>query len=146
MDETLDVLLIEDNSTDADLTLRALLKKDKNLVVKHIDDGEEALDFILSQGAYSDRFPGPTPKLILMDLQLPKINGTEILKEIKNNEKTRIIPVVMLTSSSHPEDVLDCYSNGANAYMVKPMDFDSYILQVSKAVHFWLDINYSPGY
>ncbi|HYG40948.1 MAG TPA: response regulator [Cytophagales bacterium] len=146
MDDLLDVLLIEDNSTDADLTMRALKKKNNGLKIKHVEDGAEALDFIFSQGVYSNRNPSFLPKLILMDLQLPRINGHEVLKQIKNNERTRKTPIVILTSSSHLQDVMECYSNGANAYMVKPMDFEEYILQVSSAVHFWLEINYLPTY
>jgi two-component system, response regulator len=140
MDDNFDVLLVEDSATDADLTLRALRKNNKTLTIKHIEDGEEALNFIFARPTQS------APRLILMDLQLPKLNGTEILKEIKNNDKTKMIPVVMLTSSNQPDDVMNCYSLGANAYMVKPLDFDVYISQVATAIQFWLDINCLPGH
>jgi two-component system, response regulator len=147
--ELIDILLIEDNFSDADLTIRltirALKKGDPNLSITHLEDGAAALDYIFSQGDYSN-VPTRKPKLILLDLQLPKIGGHEVLKEIKMNEKTRIIPVIILTSSSHPKDVQSCYHSGANAYMVKPLDFDEYMNHVSEIVRFWLRVNYLPTY
>ena len=146
MDEVLDVLLVEDNYTDADLTMRALKKNGKKINIKHVEDGAEALDFIFSTGIYSQRNPQLLPRLVLLDLQLPKINGHDVLRQLKTNDKTCLIPTVILTSSNHISDVMDCYKSGANAYVVKPLDFDDYINQVSAAVNFWLEINYLPPY
>jgi len=141
-----DILLIEDNSTDADLTLRALKQRNINLNILHIEDGAEAIDFIFSQGVYEERLGKGFPKLILMDLQLPKINGQEVLRKIKESSLAKVIPTVILTSSNHRKDVIECYQLGANAYMVKPLDFEEYIQQIGKAVDFWIDANYCPIY
>lgn len=141
-----DILLVEDNSTDADLTFRAIKERYSSLNVLHIEDGAEALDFIFSQGSYSDTKGLSLPKLILMDLQLPKINGQEVLQHIKQNATTKVVPIVILTSSNHEKDVMECYQAGANGYMVKPLDFNDYISQVSKAIEFWIDVNHLPNY
>jgi CheY-like chemotaxis protein len=137
-----DILLIEDNSADADLTIRALNKKNANLNIMHFEDGAEALDYIFFEGIYRGTTRESCLKLILMDLQLPKINGQVVLNRIKLNKETKMIPTVILTSSNLHKDVIECYQLGANGYMVKPLDFEDYIQQISKAVDFWIDINY----
>ena len=138
---TAEILLIEDNASDADLTLRALKKKNLHFNTIHFDDGAEALEAILSQLHSGGR---QFPHLILLDLKLPGLSGKEILGELKNNKKTRMIPVVMLTSSNQLSDVMECYQLGANAYIVKPLDFVEYISLVSEAASFWLNMNYMP--
>lgn len=141
-----DVLLIEDNFTDADLTLRALKKRNVSLNVVHLEDGVQALDYLFPQGSFSEGEKENFPKLILMDLQLPKINGHEVLKRIKQSEATKMIPILIFTSSNQQKDILECYQSGTNGYMVKALDFEEYIQQISKAVDFWIDINYTANY
>jgi two-component system response regulator len=139
-----DILLIEDNSTDADLTLRALKLKNLHLSVTHVEDGVEALDFIFRKGSFENRLSEHLPKLILMDLKLPKMDGPNVLKEIKRNEITKAIPVVILTSSNQESDIRECYRLGANAYIVKPLEFEDYLHQISSAAYFWMNINCLP--
>jgi two-component system response regulator len=142
---TADILLIEDNLNDADLTLRALKKRNLHVNTVHFDDGAEALEAISRQlddqeGTGCKQFP----HLILLDLKLPGLGGKEILSVLKRNEATRMVPVVMLTSSNQLCDVKECYQLGANAYIVKPVDFTEYINAVAEAASFWLSINYLP--
>ena len=142
---TADILLIEDNPNDADLTLRALKKKNLHVNVVHFDDGREALEAIFGQlndreGTSGKQFP----HLIFLDLKLPGLSGKEVLSELKKNGKTRIIPIVILTSSNQPSDVMECFQLGANAYIVKPLDFTEYVNLISEAAFFWLKINYMP--
>lgn len=143
--DTADILLIEDNKSDADLTLRALKKKNLHLNVFHFEDGAEALEAIFSRlegkAGFNSR---PFPRLILLDLKLPGMQGKDILRELKGNEKTSMIPVVVLTSSNQQIDVSDCYRLGSNAYIVKPLDFDKYMDLVSEAAFFWMQVNYMP--
>lgn len=141
-----DILLIEDNIADADFTLRALKQKDNSLKILHVEDGAEALDFIFCEGSYSNLERNRYPKIILMDLQLPKVSGIEVLRRIKGTKITQLLPVVILTSSNHQADVLDCYQLGANAYMVKSLDFKQYVQQISTMVSFWMDVNYLPNF
>lgn len=138
-----DILLIEDNGADADLTLRALRQCRPELKVMHIEDGAEALEFMFSVSR-NDEAAFAFPRLILMDLLLPKVNGQEILRAVKANDATKMIPVVVLTSSGHQRDVTECYMLGANAYMVKPLDFNEHIRQMSKVIDFWFDVNQYP--
>lgn len=143
--DTADILLVEDNLTDAELTMRALKKKDLHLNVIHFEDGAEALKAIFSRLDEHTELNGKHfPQLILLDLKLPGMHGKEILRELKGNEKTRMIPVVILTSSNQQSDVTDCYQLGSNAYIVKPLDFEEYMSKVSKAAFFWMHVNYMP--
>lgn len=143
--DTADILLIEDNYSDADLTLRALKKKNLHLKVVHFEDGAEALEALFSRlGEKAERSGRYIPHLILLDLKLPGMHGKEILKELKRHSKTKMIPVVVLTSSNQQRDVSECYQLGCNAYIVKPMDFEEYMCRVSEAAFFWMQINYMP--
>lgn len=143
--DTADILLIEDNKSDADLTLRALKKKNLHLNVIHFEDGAEALEAIFSRLKDKAGFNGRYfPRLILLDLKLPGMHGKDILRELKGNEKTSMIPVVVLTSSNQQSDVSDCYRLGSNAYIVKPLDFEKYMCLVSEAAFFWTQVNYMP--
>lgn len=139
-----EILFIEDNHQEADLTIRSLRKHNLTNNLKHIADGPEALDFIFARGTYGDRKESENPKLILLDLKLPKVDGLEILRQLKANEKTRIIPVVVLTSSAEVKDVIESYKLGANSYVVKPVNFESFGKAVSELGLYWLLLNHHP--
>lgn len=139
-----EILFIEDNPHEAELTIRSLKQHNLANKLKHIDDGEEALDFIFSKGKYGANQGFQQPKMILLDLKLPKVDGLEILRQVKGDESTRRIPVVVLTSSKEERDIVESYKLGANSYIVKPVNFDS----LSKAVYevglYWIILNQSP--
>ncbi|MDD5036338.1 MAG: response regulator [Methylococcaceae bacterium] len=142
--EAVNILLVEDNATDAELTMRALKK---NKLANHlvwVKDGAEALEFIYATGAYAARNPNHTPKVILLDLRLPKVNGLEVLRRIKADEKTKTIPVVVLTSSQEASDIKECYGLGVNSFISKPVEFDSFIKVVSELGLYWLLVNKPP--
>ena len=141
--EKVDILLVEDNPTDAELTMRALRKSHLANHITWVKDGAEALEFIFRSGAYAGR-PDENPKLILLDLKLPKVDGIEVLKRIKADERTRIIPVVMVTSSAEGRDVVESYKLGVNSYVVKPVDFDQFSDTVAKAGFYWMLMNKAP--
>ena len=143
--DDVEILLVEDNPADIELTLRALKKNNIANRIEVVSDGEQALDFIFAKGKYSQRDIKRNPKLILLDLKLPKIGGLEILKEIKSNSHTKMIPVVMLTSSNEEKDIIESYKLGANSYIVKPVDFDKFIVSVNDIGMYWLLVNQPPG-
>lgn len=141
--ESVEILLVEDNPTDAELTLRALRR---NKLVNHIiwvKDGAQALDFVYCRGDYSTR-ANDHPKLILLDLKLPKVDGIEVLRQLKSDERTKSIPVVMLTSSAEESDVVKSYQLGVNSYIVKPVDFEQFGETVAKAGFYWMLVNRGP--
>lgn len=146
MNNTVEVLLIEDNPDDAELTIRALKKKKLANNLVHLKDGAEALDFIFGRGAYSDRDILTSPKVILLDLKMPKVNGIEVLQKIRADERTQKIPVVVLTSSKEDPDVDQCYKLGVNSYIVKPVDFDNFLEAVSNLGLYWLILNEPPPF
>lgn len=135
-----EILLVEDNPTDAELTQRALRKNNLANPLVWVKDGAEALEYIHRTGAYAERQNG-NPKLILLDLKLPKIDGIEVLANLKADATTRHIPVVMLTSSEEERDVVESYRLGVNSYLVKPVDFTEFIHVVSKAGMYWAVLN-----
>lgn len=141
--EHVEILLVEDNPTDAELTTRALKKKNLANNLVWVKDGEEALDFIYSRGRYKDRVNG-TPKLILLDLKLPKIDGIEVLRNLKSDARTRTVPVVVLTSSHEERDIVESYQLGVNSYIVKPVDFDKFLEMVSQVGLYWSLMNKVP--
>lgn len=141
MNEPVEIILIEDNHFEAELALKALERSHLANSFHHIDDGEEALDFIQFKGKYADRASLPQPKLILLDLKLPKVDGLEILKAIKTNAVTKSIPVVVLTSSQEERDVVESYQLGANSYLVKPLNFESFSKAISNLGFYWLLLN-----
>src|SRR4051812_11098890 len=116
-----EILLVEDTRSDAEMTIRAIKKSNVANNIVHLTDGKQALDFLFGEGDYSDRNLNNKPKVILLDLKMPKINGIEVLKKIKSNETTKSIPVVMLTSSRENPDIEQCYALGVNSYIVKPV-------------------------
>ena len=138
--ENVDILLVEDSPTDAELALR---KGKLANNVTWVKDGAEALDFIFRRGAYAGR-PDQNPKLILLDLKLPKVDGLEVLKRIKGNERTRVIPVVMVTSSAEGRDVAETYKLGVNSYIVKPVAFEQFSETVAAAGFYWMLTNKAP--
>ncbi len=136
-----DILLIEDNHDEAELTIRSLRKIDSHSKLIHIDDGAEALDFIFARNKYSTRSSNNAPKMILLDLKLPKVNGLEILKQVKSNDHTRKTPVILLTSSKEERDIEEGYDSGANSYIVKPNSFETYTKTISELGHYWMQLN-----
>ncbi len=146
MENGIEILLIEDNPHEAELTIRAL--KRQNLVNKlvHIDDGAEALDFIFSKGKYKANGKVQKPKLILLDLKLPKVDGLEILRQIKADDRTRQIPVVVLTSSKEEKDIVETYKLGVNSYITKPVNFESFSKAIVEVGLYWMLLNESPPF
>jgi two-component system, response regulator len=137
----IDILLIEDNEDDAELTIRALRKDNVARYIIHLKDGEDALDFLFGNGQYTGRNTENKPRLILLDLKMPKVSGLEVLEQLKLNEQTKTIPVVMLTSSKEHPDVEKAYALGANSYIVKPVDFDNFRKVVNDLGIYWLHVS-----
>lgn len=137
------ILLVEDNPDDEALTIRALTKNNigNELVVAR--DGAEALDFLFCTGAYADRDPDAKPEVILLDLKLPKVDGLEVLRRIRSDERTQVLPVVILTSSKEEQDLITGYKLGANSYVRKPVDFDQFMEAVRQLGLYWLVLNES---
>ncbi len=143
--QAVDVLIVEDNPNDAELTIRALKKQGLANKLFLVEDGAEALDFVFCRGNFKQRELSKPLKVIFLDLKLPKVSGLEVLKEIKGNERTRKIPVVVVSSSREDPDIKTAYELGANSYVVKPVDFDSFISALSNTGLFWLLVNESPS-
>ena len=143
---SVDVLLVEDNLDDAELTIRELKKNGMANNLFHVQDGEEALDFIFAKGKYADTrdilYP---PRLILLDIQMPKVSGIEVLEKVKANENTKTTPVVILTSSKEDPDIQKCYALGANSYIVKPVNFEGFATSIKNLGFYWLLLNQHPG-
>ena len=139
-----EVLLVEDSPHDAELTLRALKKNNLANKLFHVKDGAEAIEFLFSQGAFKDRKIDRTPKIVLLDLKLPKVDGIEVLRRIKTDARTKLIPVVVMTSSREDRDLNDCYQLGANGYVVKPVEFEDFARAVSQLGLYWLLVNETP--
>lgn len=137
------ILLVEDNPTDAELIMIALKGEKLADEIEVVGDGVEALDYLRMQGQYKDRQPG-NPAVIFLDLKLPRKDGIEVLIEIRNDESMKLIPIVMLTSSKEEQDMIRSYTFGVNAYVVKPVDFDQFILSIKQLGMFWVEINEIP--
>jgi two-component system, response regulator len=140
----IEILLIEDNEDDAELALIALKKNNFIDNITILRDGQEALDFIFSCGGYLNRGMKTYPSVILLDLNLPKVGGLDVLKILKADEKTKMIPIVVMTSSSQDKDIFESYNHGANSFITKPIDFDSFINTVSSMGNYWLSLNKRP--
>ena len=138
-----EILLIEDNPNDAEMTIRALRKHNIANKVTHLKDGAEGLDFIFGTGNYKDRNIDNKPKVILLDLKMPKVDGIEVLRRVKSDKRTKTIPVVVLTSSKEDPDVRACYELGVNSYIVKPVGFENFTNAISELGLYWLLLNHS---
>jgi two-component system response regulator len=140
--EPIDIQHVEDNPNDAELTMRALRPINLANRLHWVKDGAEALDFLFATGAYADRTVG-TMKLVLLDIKLPKVDGIEVLARIRADERTRLTPVVMLTSSAEERDLVESYKLGVNSYLIKPVDFGRFVETVSQAGLYWMVTNYT---
>jgi len=138
------ILIVEDNPDDEALTIRALKKNNIGNRVVVVRDGVEALDFLFCTGAYASRNPNDMPQVTLLDLKLPKVDGLEVLKRIRADERTRLLPVVILTSSKEEQDLIESYEYGANSFMRKPVDFDQFADSVHRLGLYWLVLNEMP--
>jgi two-component system, response regulator len=138
------ILLVEDNPDDELLTLRALKKNNVTSEVVVARDGVEALDYLFGAGEYAGRDTGVMPQLILLDLKLPKVDGLEVLRRLRADERTRLLPVVILTSSGEQQDKLDGYGYGANSYVRKPINFEQFVWAVEQLKLYWLRLNEAP--
>src|SRR5215216_5323782 len=138
------ILLVEDNPDDETLTLRALKKNHIGNEVFVVRDGAEALDFLFCTGAYADRDPHDLPQIILLDLKLPKVDGLEVLRRIRADERTHLLAVVILTSSNEEQDLLEGYKKGANSYIRKPVDFNQFADAIRQLGLYWLVLNEAP--
>jgi CheY-like chemotaxis protein len=142
--DAVEILLVEDNPQDLELGLRALRKGNLTNHIQVARDGAEALEFIFCQGPHAGRKMANGPKVILLDLKLPKIDGLEVLRQIKADERTRKIPVVVLTSSKEHSDVVESYNLGVNSYIVKPVNFERFVTAVQELGMYWLLLNQPP--
>lgn len=138
------ILLVEDNKSDAKLTIRALKKHNLANNLIHLIDGAQALDFIFAKGEFEGRNMDNKPKVIFLDLKMPKVSGLEVLRIIKSDERTKLIPVVMMTSSKEEKDIIESHQLGVNSYVVKPVDFDNFSKTVTELGFYWLIVNNSP--
>jgi two-component system response regulator len=141
---SVDILLVEDNERDAELTIRTLKKHRLANQLILVEDGAEALDFIFARGKFAEREISQHPKVVFLDIKLPKINGLEVLRAIKADERTRAIPVVMVTSSNQDPDMETAYQLGANSYVVKPVDFEDFQNAMVQLGYYWLLVNQPP--
>ena len=144
MNDGVQILLVEDSASDAEMTIAALKKNNLANKLLHLKDGSAALDFIFCEGDYKSRNMEDKPRLILLDLKMPKVNGIEVLEKIRSDARTKTIPVVMLTSSKEDPDIKKCYDLGVNSYVIKPVEFDEFQKVISSLGLFWMIVNQSP--
>ena len=141
---SIEILLVEDNPNDVELALHALKKNNLTNRINVVRDGAEALEFLFASGEYAGRDVNPTPKIILLDLKLPKVDGLEVLRRIKADQRTHLIPVVVLTSSREERDIVESYRLGVNSYITKPVDFEQFTEAVRQLGLYWLLLNQLP--
>lgn len=139
--DDIDVLLVEDNPDDAEFTVRALRRAHVGLVIVHLEDGIQALEFVLGTGAHAARATARLPRLMLLDLNLPRLDGFGVLRRLKADVRGRILPTIVLTSSVEPRDVREAYRLGVNSYIVKPNDYTALVAKLSDLVRYWLQVN-----
>lgn len=143
--DSIEILLVEDNPNDEELTLYALKRNNISNHIRVVRDGAEALEYLFCTGPYAHREINNPPKVVLLDLKLPKVDGLEVLKKIKADERTRTIPVVMLTSSREERDIIESYQLGVNSYIVKPVDFEQFTEVVRQLGLYWMLLNQTPS-
>ena len=136
------IMLVEDSEDDVDLMIRAIRKNNISNKLVVLNDGKEVIDYFDGKGKYEK--PGELPTVILMDIKLPKLNGLEVLKHLRSGERTKFLPVVMLTSSRDDNDILNGYNNGCNSYVMKPIDFNEFVDAIAQIGLYWLIINQAP--
>jgi two-component system response regulator len=141
MNQLAEILLVEDNSDDAEMTVRSLKKVNLANNLIHVEDGQEALDYMFGKGKFEGRDISKQPKVILLDIKMPKVDGLEVLRQLKSNESTKTTPVVIMTSSGEEKDMIASYSLGVNSYVVKPVNFESFAKAVSELGLYWLLVN-----
>jgi DNA-binding response OmpR family regulator len=144
--DPIEILLVEDNRNDEELTIYALKKNNITNHIQVVHDGAEALEYLFCTGAYAHRQINDPPKVVLLDLKLPKVDGLEVLTQIKADARTQVIPVVMLTSSQEERDIVESYHLGVNSYIVKPVDFEQFINVVRQLGLYWMLLNKTPSY
>jgi two-component system response regulator len=142
--DEVEILLVEDSDQDAELTLRALKKQNLANSVHRVEDGQQALHFLFATGPYANRNPRNGPRVVLLDLKLPKVDGLEVLKQVKADERTRTIPVVVMTSSKEDRDMVESYKLGVNSYITKPVEFEKFLEAVRQFGLYWLLVNRIP--
>ena len=140
----IEILLAEDSSADAEMTLRALRRNNLANQVHWVKDGQEALDFMFCEGTYVQRQPATAPKLVMLDIKMPKVDGIEVLRKLKEDSRTRTVPVVVMTSSNEERDVVESYRLGVNSYIVKPVQFEAFLETVAKIGLYWVLTNRVP--
>ncbi|HET6224791.1 MAG TPA: response regulator [Bacteroidia bacterium] len=144
--EVVEIVLVDDNLNDVELMIRALKKINLANKIVHLKDGVEGADFLLCKGKYSTRNINNKPKVVLLDLKMPRMDGLEVLEKIKKDERTNTIPIVILTSSKEDPDIRKAYELGASSYIVKPVDFDNFSKAVAELGFYWLLLNEAPKY
>lgn len=144
MEHQIEIVLVEDNPNDAEMTLRALQKKHIANRIVHLKDGAQAMDFFFGKGEFEGRDVNAVPKVILLDLKMPKVDGIEVLRNLKSHQATKTIPVVVLTSSKEDPDIKICYELGVNSYIVKPVGFENFLKAISELGFYWLLLNQNP--
>ena len=143
--EQVEILLVEDSAKDAEMTQRALRKHNLGNHLHWVKDGAEALDFLFCRGEFAGRDPAQPPKLVLLDIKMPRVDGIEVLRQVKADERTRLVPVVVMTSSNEERDVMESYRLGVNSYIVKPIEFGNFLEVVAKIGLYWMLANRVPG-
>lgn len=142
--ESFKILLVEDNPADAELTIRSLKKHGLAKGLVHLENGAEAIDYLFAQREYSNRDSMDSPNVILLDINMPKLSGMEVLRKLKSDDRTKMIPVIMLTSSKEEPDIKECYSLGVNSYIVKPVHYEEFVRAVKELGLYWLLLNQPP--
>jgi two-component system, response regulator len=146
MSDNYEIILVEDNPSDAELTIRALRRSNIVNPLLHLQNGEEALEYFFAKGKYAHRNMQQLPKVVLLDLKMPKVDGLEVLQNLKSDERTRIIPVILLTSSKEDKDIIESYKLGVNSYIVKPVEFENFTKAVADIGLYWLLMNQPPKF